>query len=68
MKKMFSPGLWIRNDLIWIRLRTRALFRIRQRWSPPQESYAENAHFIREITTTFISVGDYTNVFVTEAF
>ncbi len=73
-EKMFSPGLWIRNDLVRIRLRirllkkfrlrTRILFRIRQRWSPPQESCAENSHFNREITTTFISVGDYTNVFV----
>jgi hypothetical protein len=75
---VLQPGLWIRNDLFRIRLRIRLLrmfrlrirdlFRIRQRWSPPRESCAENSHFIREITTTFISVGDYTNVFVTLAF
>ncbi len=29
------------------------------------EGCAENSHFIREITTPFISVGDYTNDFVT---
>jgi hypothetical protein len=54
-----SIGLWIRNDLFRIRLlrkfrlrlRSRILFRIRQRWSPPREGCAANAHFIRKITT-----------------
>jgi hypothetical protein len=68
-----AARLWIRNDLfrIWLlrkfrlRIRIRILFQIGQRRSPAWESCAANSHFIREITTTFIFVDDYINVFVT---
>jgi hypothetical protein len=46
-----KQGCGIRNDLFPIRLRVRIRllrkFRLRQRWSPPQESYAAKSHCIR---------------------